>query len=81
MERSASRSEARRAKVADVGGLKLKGGLVQVTITLDPHDLEVVRAEAKRRARAREDARTDWSASELIRLAIRAWIAKNIPRP
>jgi hypothetical protein len=61
-----------------VGGLKLKGGLVQVTVTLDPADLEILRAEAKRRSRAHEDARTNWSASEMIRLAMREWIAKHV---
>ena len=63
-----------------VGGLKLKGGLVQVTVTLDPADLEILRAEAKRRSRLREDARTNWSASELLRLAAREWIAAHVKR-
>ena len=64
-----------------MGGLKLKGGLVQVTVTLDPGDLEILRAEAKRRSRSRDDARTNWSASELIRLAMREWISAHVKRP
>lgn len=78
MARTASSSEARRGTVGDVGGRETKGGLVQVTITLDPTDLEVLKREALRRAKERESARTDWSVSELVRLAIRAWIAKNV---
>jgi hypothetical protein len=61
----------------DVGGRETKGGLVQVGLTLDPADLELLRREAQRRAREREGARTDWNVSELVRLAIREWLAKH----
>jgi hypothetical protein len=62
--------------VHDVGGRETKGGLVQVTMTLDPDDLKTLRAEAERRAKERKTARAD--VSELVRLAIREWIAKRI---
>lgn len=80
MARTASSRSEKRARFADVGGRETKGGLVQVTVTLDPGDLEILRQEVKARADAREDARTDWSVSELVRLAIRAWIAKNVSK-
>jgi hypothetical protein len=57
-----------------VSGRPTKGGLIQVTLTLDPDDLEKLRAEARRRAEARKSARSD--VSELVREAIRAWLAK-----
>jgi len=55
-----------------VSGRPTKGGLVQVTLTLDPAHLETLRAEALRRARARKSARSD--VSELVREAIAAWL-------
>jgi hypothetical protein len=45
-----------------------------VTLTLDPDDLEKLRAEARRRAEARKSARSD--VSELVREAIRLWLTK-----
>ena len=45
-------------------------------MTLDPDDLKILRAEADRRAKARKSARAD--TSELVRLAVRAWIAKHV---
>ncbi len=79
MARTESRAAARRGKVSDVGGRETKSGLVQVGLTLDPVDLEILRREAQRRAKVREGARADWNVSELVRLAIRAWISKNVP--
>ncbi len=46
-----------------------------MTLTLDPADLEALRAEAQRRARARKTARAD--VSELVRESIRAWLEKH----
>jgi hypothetical protein len=45
---------------------------------LDPADLASLREEAKRRAVARKTARAD--VSELVREAVRAWLAKR-PKP
>ncbi len=78
MDRATSTRTEKRARFADVGGRPLKGGLVQVTVTLDPDDLETLRREAKRRSHAREGTRADWSASELIRLAIAEWIGAHV---
>jgi len=55
--------------------------MVQVMLTLDPEDLDLLRKEAKRRADVREGTRADWSVSELVRLAVRAWIAKERIKP
>lgn len=75
-----SRGVPRRATFArDVSGRETKGGLVQVTVTLDPGDLDALRAEARRRAQARKTARAD--VSEVVREAIRAWLAKARPKP
>ncbi len=67
-----------RARLRDVSGRPTKGGLVQVTLTLDPEALEKLRAEAVRRARARKSARSD--VSELVREAIEAWLTKGAKR-
>lgn len=69
-------SAERTGRVHDVSGRETKGGLVQVTVTLDPGDLEVLRTEAQRRARERKTARAD--VSELVRLAIRDWLARHV---
>lgn len=50
-----------------------------MTLTLDPDDLEAMRKEALRRAQARKSARSD--VSELVRDAIRAWLAKQRSKP
>ncbi len=76
MAQTRSSKGENRARFRDVSGRETKGGLVQVTVTLDPDDLKVLREEAERRARARKSARADMS--ELIRLAIRAWIVKHV---
>ncbi len=68
-------------RVRDVGGRPTKSGMVQVMLTLDPEDLDLLRKEAKRRADVREGTRADWSVSELVRLAVRAWIAKERIKP
>lgn len=62
------------ARLIDVGR-PTKGGLVQVMLTLDPADLEKLRAEALRRAQARKSARRD--VSELVREAIALWLARR----
>ncbi len=61
-----------------MGGRETKSGLVQVGLTLDPADLEILRREAQRRAKEREGARADWNVSELVRLAIREWLTKHV---
>jgi hypothetical protein len=53
-------------------------GLVQVGVSLDAHDLELLREEAFRRARAAGTGRPDTSA--LIRLAISEWLARLAKR-
>jgi hypothetical protein len=55
--------------------------MIQVALTLDPADLETLRKEATRRADVHEGARADWTVSELVRLAIRAWIARERIKP
>ncbi len=60
-------------------GRPTKGGLVQVTVTLDPSDLERLREEAERRAKARKSARAD--VSELIREAIATWLSRARQKP
>ncbi len=73
-----STSGRARGRLRDVSGRPTKGGLVQVTRSVDPDDLETLRAEAQRRARVRKTARAD--VSELVREAIRAWLAKAAKR-
>ncbi len=56
-------------------GRATKGGLVQVTVTLDPAHLEALRAEAARRARERKSGRPD--ASEVLREIVGAWLGRR----
>ncbi len=68
----------RRATVEDVTGRKTKGGLVQVTVSLDPRHLAALRAEALRRAAAAGSGRLD--ASAVLRELLDAWLAKATKR-
>lgn len=69
-----SRDPEGRARVGDVTGRKTKGGLVQVTVSLDPRHLAALRAEALRRAAASGSGRLD--ASAVLRELLDAWLAK-----
>lgn len=70
-----SRLRRSRAKVGGVTGRKTKGGLVQVTVSLDPRHLAALRAEALRRAAATGAGRLD--ASVVLRELLDAWLAKR----
>jgi hypothetical protein len=70
-----SRPTCNPVKSLPVPGRETKGGLVQVTLTLEPADLSALREVAKRRATARKTARAD--VSEIVREAIRAWLKRH----
>jgi hypothetical protein len=52
-----------------------RSGFVKVLISMEPDQHEALKAEALRRAAARGTLRPD--ASELVREAIAAWLAKR----
>jgi hypothetical protein len=64
-----------RARLRNMSGRQTKGGLVQVTLTLDPDHLSELRAEALRRAREKKSGRPDTSA--VVREILEAWVKRS----
>lgn len=72
----ARRGEERVPKApAPLGGRGMKKGLTKATFSLEPAQLEVLRAEATRRMQERKAGRID--ASEVVREAIEAWAKRR----
>lgn len=75
MVRSKSSGIVVRARLRNMSGRQTKGGLVQVTLTLDPDHLSELRAEALRRAREKKSGRPDTSA--VVREILEAWVKRS----
>lgn len=61
-----------------LAGRRTKGGLVHLTVVLDPRHVAALRAEAFRRAMEAESRKPD--ASAVLRELLDAWLAKTSKR-